>query len=76
MANLRDLFKLGKLGLALRSIWSGSKEISVSKIKATFNVLYTFITGKQPPDETPTGDSKPAGDSEPITSNRRRRWKR
>lgn len=46
---LREIRALAQLGVALRRIWYGKKEISVTLLKRTFEVVYRFITGKNPP---------------------------
>ncbi len=47
MSSLRDKLEIAKLGLELRSIWHGNKTITVDKVRKSFNLIWTFITGKK-----------------------------
>ena len=44
--SLRDYTALASLALKLRRIWYGAKEISVSKLKASWEAISEFLTGK------------------------------
>ncbi len=45
--SLQDLGALARLGLALRNIWHNAPKITVDKVRKSFNLVYTFITGKE-----------------------------
>ena len=47
MSSFRDKLELAKLGLALRSIWHNDRKITVEKVRKSFNLIWTFITGKK-----------------------------
>lgn len=49
--SLQDYGALARLGLALRSIWHNAPKITVEKLRKSFNLLYTFITGRTIKDE-------------------------
>ena len=45
--SLRDKLEIAKLGLELREIWHGKKTITVDMVRQSFNLIWTFITGKK-----------------------------
>jgi len=60
--SLRDYAAIARLGLALRSIWHNDPKITVEKIRKSFNLVWTFITGKEIDDDgVDTQGSEPAG---------------